>query len=159
MKYIVDTHLHIYPFYSINRALESLINNPHNAAPDSIKVGCLTERYDCDVFNQLLESPPADVTDTFAITNSGNCLHIVNKKTGKDVHLLPGQHQVQEPKRYFMKLVLLQLPAQWQDVRILTHPNLPVVPRQATHHPLKYYLLLNLPTLWKACPEVKPHRS
>ncbi len=91
MKYIIDTHLHIYPFYSISNALDSLINNLHSADPDSTKVGCLTERYDCDVFSQLSENPPADVADAFSITSTGDCLHITNKETGKNAYLLPGQ--------------------------------------------------------------------
>jgi hypothetical protein len=91
MKYIIDTHLHIYPFYSIRHALDSLINNLQTAEPRSIKVGCLTERYDCDVYNQLAHSPSADVTHAFSITTEGNSLHITNKETGKNVYLLPGQ--------------------------------------------------------------------
>ena len=91
MKYIIDTHLHIYPFYSIRKALDSLISNLHSADPLPTKVGCLTERYDCDVFNQLADSPSADVTDAFSINNEGNYLHITNKETGRNVYLLPGQ--------------------------------------------------------------------
>ena len=91
MKYIIDTHLHIYPFYSISSALDSLINNLQTADSQSIKVGCLTERHDCDVFNQLAHAPPADVSDAFSITSAGNCLHITNKETGGNVYLLPGQ--------------------------------------------------------------------
>ena len=132
MKYIVDTHLHIYPFYSINRALESLINNLHNAAPDSIKVGCLTERYDCDVFNQLLESPPVDVTDTFVITDSGNCLHIVNKETGKDVHLLPGQQIITSENLEILSLNCSERIKEGNDARqtiesVLSHNGIPVI--------------------------------
>jgi hypothetical protein len=91
MKYIIDTHLHIYPFYSIHNAIDSLINNLHSADPESTKVGCLTERYDCDVFNQLADAPSADVTDAFSIINTGNCLHITHKETAKNVYILPGQ--------------------------------------------------------------------
>jgi len=91
MKYIIDTHLHIYPFYSIRHALDSLINNLQKADPKSIRVGCLTERYDCDVFNQLARSPSVDVSDAFSIATEGNCLHITNKENGKNVYLLPGQ--------------------------------------------------------------------
>jgi hypothetical protein len=132
MKYIIDTHLHIYPFYSISNALHSLINNLHTTDPEATRIGCLTERYDCDVFSQLADSPSKDVTDSFSIANEGNCLHIINKETNKDVYLLPGQQIITSENLEVLSLSCLQRVAEGNSARqtiesVLAAGGVPVI--------------------------------
>ena len=94
MKIVADTHLHIYPFYDIAAALDTAITRLGAAAPDAIRVGCLTERYDCDVFNQLVNEPPREVTDRFALDPEANTLKVQNRQSGDELLLLPGQQVI-----------------------------------------------------------------
>ncbi len=91
MKFVIDTHLHIYPFHCAGRALESLFSNLSNASPGSIAVGCLTERFDCHIFQELGSTPPADVTDKYTLRSSDRCHQFTEKGAGAVGYLLPGQ--------------------------------------------------------------------
>jgi hypothetical protein len=93
MNLIVDTHVHIYPFYAIELALQSILDNFNRIDSQAVKVACLTERYDCDLFNELASNPPESVTGKFdiSVSESGNSLRIQSKSENQDFHLLPGQ--------------------------------------------------------------------
>ena len=93
MKYIIDTHVHIYPFYAIETALQCTLDNFHAISPEAIKVACLTERYDCDVYTDLLLKPSAKVTSEFDINSikHDSALQITSKQSGRQLFLLPGQ--------------------------------------------------------------------
>jgi len=93
MNYAIDTHLHIYPFYSLHQALATLMDNLRKHDAQAIKVGCLTERYDCDVYRQLASDPGEAVTSAFDIqpSMSGHSLKITSRLSGEVLHLLPGQ--------------------------------------------------------------------
>ena len=90
---IVDTHVHIYPFYAIERALQSILDNFNRIDRRAVKVACLTERYDCDLFTELASNPPESVTSKFdiSVSDSGNSLRIQSKSDDQDFYLLPGQ--------------------------------------------------------------------
>lgn len=91
MNFIADTHLHIYPFYRIGSALLSLINNLHAWDPEATKVGCLTERFDCQVFKALSNTQDSGVSSDFDIDKCEDHLLITHKLSRLSVHLLPGQ--------------------------------------------------------------------
>jgi hypothetical protein len=93
LNLIVDTHVHIYPFYAIERALHSILDNFNRIDSQAVKVACLTERYDCDLFNELASNPPKSVTEKFniSVSESGNSLRIQSEKGGEEFYLLPGQ--------------------------------------------------------------------
>lgn len=53
MSVIADTHIHIYPFYDIRLALDSLRNNLHALDPDASCMAFLAERHDCRFFRDF----------------------------------------------------------------------------------------------------------
>ena len=91
MNFIADTHLHIYPFYRIDSALSSLINNLHAWDPEATKIGCLTERFDCHVFEELSSFQDSRISGDFDVDKCEDHLLITHKLSGLSVHLLPGQ--------------------------------------------------------------------
>lgn len=93
MKLVVDTHLHIYPFYDIPRALIALFDNLEKIDSTAIKVACLTERYDCNIYNELKHSPAESITSNFEIlpSNTGGSLEIRQYESSQSLILLPGQ--------------------------------------------------------------------
>jgi len=93
LRLIIDTHVHIYPFYDIGLALNSILENFDRIDSNAVKVACLTERNDCDVFSELATNPPASVAQSFEITRSksGNSLTIRSRLSEQVLYLLPGQ--------------------------------------------------------------------
>lgn len=99
MQIVADTHVHIYPFYRIEKALESVLarltpkSGPLTPTPriETVKIACLTERYDCDVYRLLQDTPPEAVNDLFEILSKEEALLIRHRKTGGEFYLLPGQ--------------------------------------------------------------------
>jgi hypothetical protein len=76
MSILVDTHIHLYPCYSLPQALTSCITNLHALAPDAVAVACLTERHDCFFFQKLREG--SLVVDGFDVERNDdpNSLHL-----------------------------------------------------------------------------------
>ena len=91
MKLIADTHLHIYPFYDVPRALDALLDNLNRHDSTAIKVGCLTERFDCDVYRQIREDATVLPRERFTVDATDKCLEIRRSADGASVILLPGQ--------------------------------------------------------------------
>jgi hypothetical protein len=54
MSLIADTHLHLYPFYSLATGIGKLVSNLNRLASDASPAGFLAERYDCCFFDDLL---------------------------------------------------------------------------------------------------------
>ena len=95
MKFIIDSHIHVYPCYDLDRAFSTLLSSMDGIAPNAVKVACLTERYDCDFFNELsADSTPLD--DRFSVREDPNeaCLWIQRQDGGGSVALLPGRQVV-----------------------------------------------------------------
>ncbi|MDH3376357.1 MAG: hypothetical protein OEQ39_05240 [Gammaproteobacteria bacterium] len=95
MKFIIDSHIHVYPCYDLERAFSTLLSRMDGVAPDAVNVACLTERYDCDFFDELsADSTPLD--DRFSVRDDPNetCLWIQRKDGGGSVALLPGRQVV-----------------------------------------------------------------
>lgn len=91
MQAAVDTHVHIYPFYDVVRTLDTLLTNLGHNGPNDLRIGCLAERYDCDLYRELATSPRQSVVDSFAITVEENSLRICSRRGAGEFHLLPGQ--------------------------------------------------------------------
>lgn len=91
MKAIADTHLHLYPEYDINRAL----NNFADHLPDAQTRGiaCLAERHDCGFFQAILTDklPLADFTRQ---TASEECISLQHTPSGKILDVLPGSQVI-----------------------------------------------------------------
>ncbi|MCL7488544.1 MAG: hypothetical protein M8357_10275 [Desulfobulbaceae bacterium] len=72
MPVIADTHVHIYPFYNLRLALDTLRNNLSALAPDASCMAFLAERHDCRFFKDFSLNAPemlgprveVDVMDT-----------------------------------------------------------------------------------------------
>ncbi len=85
MRATVDTHLHLYPDYDINQALECFLSNTDNkSAP--LRIGCLAERHDCQIFESIANSTltltafkllSANATELVLQHNSGNKLTLI----------------------------------------------------------------------------------
>ena len=56
MRVLIDTHLHIYPFQDAVASFESLIRRLAPLAPEDVRMACLTERFDCALFEELSAS-------------------------------------------------------------------------------------------------------
>lgn len=94
MQFLVDTHVHIYPFYRVTAALDSLIDNM-DAAGGATRVACLTERHDCFLFERLAAGTDAGVADAFdARRESDTVLRLVRRGDGGTVYLVAGQQIV-----------------------------------------------------------------
>lgn len=90
MRFKVDTHVHLYPVYRLAQALDALIDNLA-AAADEVAVGCLTERHDCFVFDQLAAgASPLD--DRFEVSPpDGVLLRLRRRADGATCYLVAGQ--------------------------------------------------------------------
>ena len=93
MNYVFDTHVHIYPFYDLEMALGAIDSNLLKLESAGTRVACLTERYDCHIFDDLLASSGRTGGGGFNMTPSSSCnsIRIENAHSGTDFHLLPGQ--------------------------------------------------------------------
>ena len=54
MRVIADTHVHLYPFYDLRAAIDSLVANLGRLEPgDAVKAAFLAERHDCRMFRDI----------------------------------------------------------------------------------------------------------
>ena len=74
---VADTHVHIYPFYKVEDALNNIAQNLGQYSGVSHRIACLTERYDCELYAELRDAPRASVIEQFSIKNAKGSL---NKK-------------------------------------------------------------------------------
>jgi len=91
---VADTHVHIYPFYKVEDALENIAQNLGRYKGVTHRIACLTERYDCELYAELRDAPRASVTEQFSIIQGNGSLGFMNQSTGQDFHLLPGQQVI-----------------------------------------------------------------
>jgi len=91
---VADTHVHIYPFYKVEDALNNIAQNLGQYSGVSHRIACLTERYDCELYAELRDAPRASVIEQFSIKNAKGSLKFVSLSTGQDFHLLPGQQVI-----------------------------------------------------------------
>ena len=94
MRYAIDTHVHIYPFYDIAASLNALLDNLGNADPAASRIGCLTERYDCNLFEELANGAKPDLVDEFRVRLDGQSLLVQRESDGEYCHLVPGQQVI-----------------------------------------------------------------
>ncbi len=134
MKLIVDTHVHIYPFYEIHKALDAVLKNFNALSSDAVKVACLTERYDCHVYDDLATNSKNLVGDAFdiAVSNTGHSLKIKSTSTGQDFCLLPGQQIITSENLEILSLNCPQrveegLPARQTIENVIKNNGVPVV--------------------------------
>ncbi|MBX2867761.1 MAG: hypothetical protein KTR18_03765 [Acidiferrobacterales bacterium] len=94
MTVVADTHVHIYPFYKVEEALHSIQGNLGKFANASLRIACLTERYDCELYAELRDAPRESVSEHFSISSGNGFLEIVDRASEGQFHLLPGQQVI-----------------------------------------------------------------
>jgi hypothetical protein len=94
MQYVIDTHVHIYPFYDVAATLDALLDNLGVADPGAQRVGCLTERFDCNLFDDLAAGGDSAVAERFGIEVDGEALRVTRRSDEARFHLLPGQQVI-----------------------------------------------------------------
>ena len=133
MKFIADTHLHIYPVQDAASALTTLMTRLNRLSPEAHAVACLTERVDCDVFSQLSENPPGSVEARFSIEAEQGSLLISDKAAPEaKLCLLPGQQIITKHK---LEVLALNMSARVEEgleeaetiQRVLQLGGIPVV--------------------------------
>lgn len=132
MQFAIDTHVHIYPFYRVEQALESVIENLSRAGENAVKIGCLTERYDCDIYNELATAPRPQVAERFHIENRENFLFVRRRQGIGKFYLLPGQQIITKENIEVLSLNCLKRVTEGNSAvdtvhDILTLGGLPVV--------------------------------
>ncbi len=91
MQFSVDTHLHIYPFYNVEQALGSVLQNLSGGAEDMVKIACLTERYDCNLYDELASGAGSLFSHQYDIQSGPDSLVVTDKNGKGQFFLLPGQ--------------------------------------------------------------------
>ena len=94
MHLAIDTHVHIYPFYDVSASLHALLDNLGRPDAAAKRVGCLTERYDCNLFTELAAGTYADLQRDFDIGVEGESLLVRRRTQGDSCYLLPGQQVI-----------------------------------------------------------------
>ena len=126
MQFAVDTHVHIYPFYRIDTALDSILRNLSRYGEDTIKIACLTERYDCDIYEELATSPRQEVAENFQIENRSTHLLVRERGGSGEFYLLPGQQIITEENIEILSLACLQRVAEGNSAISTVHDILQV---------------------------------
>ena len=95
MKFIIDSHIHVYPCYDLDHAFSTLISRMDGIAADAVKVACLTERYDCDFYDDLSVGS-VQLNSRFSVQEDPHeaCLWIQPHDGGGSLALLPGRQIV-----------------------------------------------------------------
>ncbi len=94
MTVVADTHVHIYPFYKVEEALHSIQSNLGRFREATLRIACLTERYDCELYAELRDAPRASVSDRYSISPGKGFLEIMDRTSEDQFHLLPGQQVI-----------------------------------------------------------------
>jgi len=100
MNLVIDSHIHIYPCYSLQRAFSTLADRFMAIDPQAIKIACLTERYDCDYFQELREGRTGDLDSDFSVDRepNGNFLRVRRSTDNLEFSLLPGRQVVAQER-------------------------------------------------------------
>ena len=92
---LFDSHIHIYPFHDAARSFKAALDNMSNISPGNIFIGCITERYDCDLFNELATGGVPDVRNHFKIeARESDTILKLTDKTNRILHVVAGQQIV-----------------------------------------------------------------
>lgn len=114
MRFRVDTHLHIYPFYTVAAALDALVDNMP-AANGEVRVGCLTERQDCFLFDNLARQRVVEADEAYAARHeSDTVIRLSRRRDGVELYLVAGQQIVTAEN---IEVLALNMAARVEDGR------------------------------------------
>ncbi len=95
MRYLIDSHVHIYPFYRVTDALQAILNNIPLVDDGDVRIACLTERHDCNLFDEIKSGSAKGPAQVFEIsTGSETVLRFRHRDSGQEFHLVAGQQVV-----------------------------------------------------------------
>ena len=94
MTILIDTHIHIYPIYSLVDALNYCVNNMNRIDPQATRVMCLAERHDCDVYQQLLTDPGVLLDKDYQVEPMADDRQIRVSFNGESLYILPGRQLI-----------------------------------------------------------------
>ncbi len=93
MQAILDTHLHLYPEYDIEKAFQFFLNRTHCDDAQILKIACLAERHDCHYFDALANGKK--ILNNYEIEIVSDKELKVSSKDGNDYfHLLAGRQVI-----------------------------------------------------------------
>ena len=93
MQAILDTHLHLYPEYDIEKAFVSFQNRTHSVPSHGLKVACLAERHECHYFDAIHQG---NITlDNYDVENiSAKELKLTHKQSQVSFALVAGRQVI-----------------------------------------------------------------
>ncbi|MFT5258280.1 MAG: hypothetical protein ACI9J2_000065 [Saprospiraceae bacterium] len=93
MQAILDTHLHLYPEYDIEKAFVQFQIKAQTALKGTLKVVCLAERHDCHYFHSLHQADL--VLPNYTIENvSEKEIKLTHIQSGDAFHLVAGRQVI-----------------------------------------------------------------
>lgn len=93
-RLVVDTHLHVYPWYNLGQVLTALTANLAALDGEAVQAAVLTERADCSLFADLRDGRTALPPPwTLSRTDEGESL-LVTREGGEEIFLLAGRQIV-----------------------------------------------------------------
>lgn len=108
MKIVADTHLHLYPCYDIEQALITCSRNLErniDGKKDTVKIGFLAERFDCDFFNKI-KSGEIPFNNCQIKASPENGALIINSGQLIPLYLITGRQIVTREKLELLALTL-----------------------------------------------------
>ena len=93
---VLDAHVHLYPCYHLDKALEALFMNLAQLGSNVAKVAFLAERFDCNYFEDLKNSRCPDLPDSIRVlpNTEKNLLRLYYENQDDELLLFAGRQIV-----------------------------------------------------------------
>jgi len=108
MRILADFHIHIYPFYSIEKFFISLLNNfqkhSHLSPTPEVYTCFLAERHDCNFFNDIISKKKTIKSKRFQIDTTFDNTIIIKYINGSIIYLFPGRQVVTKKRLEILSL-------------------------------------------------------
>jgi hypothetical protein len=101
---IADTHIHIYPFYDIRLALDTLRNNLSALDPKASCVAFLAERNDCRFFRDFSQNGPTMLDPQAKIDAMGSVL-LLRGPDFRDLYIVAGRQIITKERIEILALL------------------------------------------------------
>lgn len=133
MRVFLDSHVHIYPFHDVGASFDAIIANLPCGQNGDFRMACLTERYDCALFEDLLAGRVPGISGRYRAesTESGSVLKLV-RNDDQAFYLVAGQQIVTSENIEILALNMLERVSEGQNAgdtveSVLAAGGLPVV--------------------------------
>jgi hypothetical protein len=105
MRLIADTHVHIYPCYNIQRALDSLRANLSRLDGQAVYLAFMAERSDCHYYEEFKANTTGLFNSELKIRCLENALHF-QEPGHPDLYLFPGRQIITQEKIEILSLTV-----------------------------------------------------